>query len=607
MSLSDPAGLVLALTLASAACGAMAQPRRVTNVYKIGPFYQDSSRKYDPAQGSAAADKAGAPLDVTAAAVSLPAGVKPPIGARINCSAADAAGHIWVGTDAGIAVYCAGAWQVINGAAGLPVLDVRQIAFGADGSVWAGTSAGAERLLGGKWRYYASRRWLCDDDVKAISLAPPAQPGAPCDAWVQTATGVAQIAFRKSTMAEKAAYYETTVARHNRRGYVADGRLTRPGDVTSFRFDATDNDGLWTSLYVAAASFRYAATRSPEARALARKSAEAMFFLHDITGIPGFMARAVKRNDEDIDGRDPNDPNWGYVNPKYPDYHWKDDTSSDEVDGHYMAFYIYHELVATAAEKKRIAGYIRATTNYLMDHDWYLIGPSGKHTTWGVWNPKEINDNPRWIEEHGLNSLELLCYLKVASHICGDQRFKDAYQEMVRKHHYALNTVDQKTLPPLSNNHSDDELAWCAYYPLLMLEKDPALRRIYLMSLERTQRILQPEGSPFYNFMYAAVTDQPCGVEDGVEWLRNCPLDLIEWGTKSSHRADITIAGPPDRFERAEATRVLPNNERRATRWNSNPYVLDEGGNGTAETEGTFWLLPYWLGRYHGVIGDAGK
>jgi hypothetical protein len=62
-----------------------------------------------------------------------------------------------------------------------------------------------------------------------------------------------------------------------------------------------------------------------------------------------------------------------------------------------------------------------------------------------------------------------------------------------------------------------------------------------------------------------------------------------------------------DRFERAEATRVLPNNERRATRWNSNPYVLDEGGNGAAETEGTFWLLPYWLGRYHGVISDAGK
>jgi hypothetical protein len=218
-----------------------------------------------------------------------------------------------------------------------------------------------------------------------------------------------------------------------------------------------------------------------------------------------------------------------------------------------------------------------------------------------------LNDNPRWIGERGLNSLAILSHLKVAIHLCGDARFEEAYHTLIVQHGYALNTVRQKMLPPLAeNNHSDDELAACVYYPLLMLEKDPALRRLYLHSLERTQAILRPEKSPFYNFLYGALAPgRPCDVDTSVQWLQEAPWDLRHWSVQNSLRADIRHDPEPGRFGEKQALHVLSPRERRATKWNHNPYALDSDGDGMGEEDGTFWLLPYWMGRYHGLITES--
>ena len=52
-------------------------------------------------------------------------------------------------------------------------------------------------------------------------------------------------------------------------------------------------------------------------------------------------------------------------------------------------------------------------------------------------------------------------------------------------------------------NHSDDELAFLSYYPLLQYETDPELRKVYQESLERSWQIERPERNPLWNFIYA--------------------------------------------------------------------------------------------------------
>ena len=196
-------------------------------------------------------------------------------------------------------------------------------------------------------------------------------------------------------------------------------------------------------------------------------------FLERISGIPGFVARSVLPIDDD---------SWKHGGEWHKSadgkWWWKGDTSSDEVDGHFFAYSIYHDIAATDEERKEIAAYVARITDHIIDHDFYYVGRPGQPTTWGVWAPEKLNHDLKRLGDRGLNSLEILSHLKVADHIvAGNPRYAAAAKELIEKHSYATNTVLQKhTWPMEMTNHSDDELAFTAYYPLVIYERDPELR-----------------------------------------------------------------------------------------------------------------------------------
>lgn len=538
------------------------------------------------------------------------------IDAQMTCVAVDPNGTVWLGSDVGVfATDGKNYWHPFDRNGGMPFEEVTCLAFGADASLWAGTTEGVCRYTGASgWQYYWGPRYLPHNRVNAIAVD---SQGA---AWVGTDSGVARIYDASTTLAKKAEHYQAiTDARHNRRGFVTGSRLKVPGDVTQgVVYEASDNDGLWTALYVGAQAFRYAVTKDPKARAEARKSMFAMLDLVRYTGIPGFPARAIlDRSKEkigvDVEGYSAEetvrisgetDKIW-FQSPIDPNVLCKGDTSSDELDGHYYAWYLFHELVANDAEKKQVRQAVEAVTDNLLRHELTLVGHTGRKTRWGVYHPKYINDDPLWWEERGLNALSILSYLKIAEHIVGHARYREMYRELIEKHHYLLNTLQQKVGEPWWDvNHSDDEMAFMMYYTLLRLERDPAHRRILLQSVDRSWRIERPEASPFFNFVFGAVTGRPCDVEASVATLQEWPWELVEWQMRATHRHDVEV-----RVRRGEGrassqlNRVLPPSERRVMRWNGNPYQADGGSpNGASEEDGAAWLLPYWMGRYHGFI-----
>ena len=82
-------------------------------------------------------------------------------------------------------------------------------------------------------------------------------------------------------------------------------------------------------------------------------------------------------------------------------------------------------------------------------------------------------------------------------------------------------------------------------------------------------------------------------------------MDLIKWSVKNSHRHDVPLDPAKDRFGRLQTTRLLPPDERRVMKWNSNPFQLDDDGGGRGEDDGAFFLPPYRMGRYHEfLIGE---
>ncbi len=96
-------------------------------------------------------------------------------------------------------------------------------------------------------------------------------------------------------------YYEKQVRlRHIRLGLNATLAGMKNGDISSGSLEDSDNDGLWTSMYLAAEVFRYAATKSPEALENCRESLDAMERLYTVNSLKGFPSRSFERRGYEI-------------------------------------------------------------------------------------------------------------------------------------------------------------------------------------------------------------------------------------------------------------------------------------------------------------------
>lgn len=545
-----------------------------------------------------------------------------PAGTSIRSVCSDTLGHIWAATSTGVYVTDgADWWERLDRKDGVPYDDVNCVHLAANGDVWGGTPEGAWRLRAGNFRYFWGKRWLPGNRVTAI------WSDAHSRVWFDTDGGIGSIEEQKMTLGKKAEHFDSiTQLRHNRRGYIGLIHLKVPGDPTGGAdYEAADSDGLWTSYYVAAMCYRYAVTHSPQARAEAQRSMNAMLELERLSGIPGYPARSVATDQEIKDGIRGYNPDQKVFVPGETDKYWvrspvekgvwlKTDTSSDTMDGHFFAWYLYHELVADAAEKKKIEGIVQRAVDSIMAHDYTLIGHTGRKTRWGVWGPQFLNDDPNWAEQRGLNSMEILSHLKVAYSMTGNKKYERAYDELIEKHHYLQNSllIRRGTLVDWWEiNHSDDQLATIAFYPLMMLEKDPARRRILLQSLARTwensangEQTQRAEHSSFYNFAYGAMSGNACDAELGVTDLQDWPWDMVDWSINNSQRHDLKILhhADSDYEHNSHLDHVVPSSERNVKRWNGNPWQGDGGNDGRIEQDGSTWLIAYWMGVYHGYI-----
>lgn len=561
----------------------------------------------------------------------------------------DATGRLWVAVPAGVISGDGENWTFYEGRDGLPYADFTGVSAGGDGSVWFGTRKGAVRFDGSHWAYRQGRRWLPGDDVRALAV------GAEGQAWVVTGGGVGVLERRSMTLADKAVHYEDEIERCLLRtplGYLSEVGLGAPGDRSKIVYSDSDNDGLWTAMYGAGECFAYAATRRPEFRARAKKVFEALRFLQKVTqGGPhsppkGFVARTIRpvewpdpnvgRLEADRRDRENGDRLWKVYEPRWPKsadgrWYWKSDTSSDELDGHYFFYARYYDLVADDAEKERVREVVRDLTDHLVNHDFCLVDHDGTPTRWGRFGPKDLNGNPDWWVERGLNSLSMLSYLAVAHHVTGEARFLEASRRLIADHGYAVNVMNPKTQTGMgSGNHSDDEMGFMCFYNLLSYTTETVWRPKWLYAFHAYAALENPEMNPFFHFAYAAfgrgrTYRNPWGefpiepwsgwLDDSLATLRGFPLDRCNWAHQNSHRLDLVRLAPQqsvDIYEPRTAGRghrvngkVLPVEERHFNHWNTDPWRLDYGGDGRELASGTVYLLPYYMGLHHGFIAPA--
>ena len=487
----------------------------------------------------------------------------------------------------------AGNHWVLRAADGLPFGPITSIKV-LENTYWFGTKKGAIKK-DSSWHYYLGKRWMPDNQVNDIL------PIDKYTVWIATPQGISQIKQVEMSLEQKADSLELiTELRHQRRGLINHSKLRTPGDLSTSFMENEDNDGLWTSCYLAAQCFRYGTTKSSDARLIAIRTFEALERLETVTGISGYPARSYALSTDMIkESRSPHPKKW---HPS-PDgkWQWLDDTSSDEIVGHVFSIGLFHDLVADDSLKERAKKLIERIMTHIVDNNFHLIDFDGKPTRWGIWSPDSLNHSKNWMFERGLNSLQILSNLKTAIHLTGNPAFEKAYQDLIEKHGYAKNAVQAKIHGLFETSHSDDILNFFPYYNLLRYSENDKNLPLYEQSLARSWQIVRSDQMPVWNVIASILLKKDCDIQIARKELEEYPIDLVNWTMENSHRWDLQIEKGVDRFQNMQSTRPVPTPEANVWRWNTNPRQLNVGLQGLQEEDGSYFLLAYWMGRYHGL------
>lgn len=542
---------------------------------------------------------------------------------KINCIQIDALGHLWVGSDEGLNIYDGkNYWFNGNEFYSVPDGSFNDMFFAADGKKYFATNTGVITLIEGKISYFSYGAWLMHPTVTKIAVSDNGTIAA------VTPRGISVITSKYMTLEEKANHYDEMAVKYFTRneGYQVDRVLRKYGDLDSGWLPNSDNDGLFTGLYCASQCFRYAVTGDEKAKANAKRAVEAMIKLTEVTGKPGFTARATRYSNEENFG-DGNREEW-HACANNPDCEWLGETSSDEMTGHYFAYGIYFDLVADKKEKKKIAQVVKTITDHILENNFHLCDVDGVPTTWANWEPELLNNDDRWFYERGTNSLEMLSFLKTTYHVTGEEKYNDVYKMLIEKHHYAMNCIQYK-VEDGHVAHIDDQLDFTNIYPLIVYTDNEAEKEIFKMGLTHHWQYERVERSPMFNMVYGSLTNNNCDVENAAKSLSEMNLDLVCWPIYNSYRKDIVwdteqeaMGIPPQlKYPVEYSARAFCN-------YDGNQFVCDSGAeefvyinnkvvNRTSTLPGSGdgargmravmpynFLLPYWMGRFHGLLGD---
>ena len=468
------------------------------------------------------------------------------------------------------------------------------------------------------FRYLNGPRW--HSGARVTDMATVTSTSAVPAVSVLTDGGVTILHQELWTLTEKAAHYERILTRHHRHHMASDCQLASFGSLESCRMGAGDNDGLFTAIPAVAEALRYGATGDPAAKALAFGFFEGLETLYNVTGKAGLVARCAIAPGDPRGGGTSSSPWHNSSAPGYAGWVFKGDASSDEVTGHMFGYQSVRQIATErgSAERARVERCQLDLARNLVWNGFKLIDVTMKPTTWGHWDASTLNDDRDWSDGRGINSMQILAFLASANATAteiGDMAtvklLTDGYAQLAHIADYASNVLNAKIVSQCDDNFSDDELLMLPVYTHLAASPPNAFTDRLKAGLRRSWDVaLAEERSAAWGAIFLAAGGARSEAEHAsvladVLWsLRNWPLDMRTWPVTNSHRLDLVYRRGADRFGvvHNRVYRVLPANERRQHRWNTDPFDVSDGGDGMGESTPDTWLLPYWMARYHGLL-----
>ena len=136
------------------------------------------------------------------------------------------------------------------------------------------------------------------------------------------------------------------------------------------------DSAIWTGHYLAAEAFRYAATRSPDALANARRAFAGIQSLVDVTG-NNVLARCLIPDDSPYAQGIQNEEAHNGIYHSGAGNFWVGNTSRDQYTGVMFGLGVAYDLIDDQALKASIAGVVTRMVQFLKDHSWTVVLTDG--------------------------------------------------------------------------------------------------------------------------------------------------------------------------------------------------------------------------------------
>lgn len=322
----------------------------------------------------------------------------------------------------------------------------------------------------------------------------------------------------------------------------------------------------WTCYYLSGEMHRYLLTKHPAVREHCRQIFRGLLSLTRISGIRGFVARGyVKGHGETREERlNPRNARlWHQGVSPYEDYRWRGSPSHHTYSSIAHALGLYAELLADAEERKQCAEAIGALVEYWLD------GEMNVHDEYG-----NVSDTILGFTDGrtpSLNVVMALSALRIAEHLTGKARFREAFEQLAKQYR-----VRGYTGPVLGVESFDDcNHVYHHLEVLLRIEKDEAMRAFYRHVAQQMWQAHQRDKCPLYTYIHFSLFPDTPGKEEalqGAKWtLQHYPVDKVFRPRMNSLRRDIAIKD-------GKAVEPLPLHESprdNEFQWKGDPCVLD--------------------------------
>lgn len=392
------------------------------------------------------------------------------------------------------------------------------------------------------------------------------------------------------SLREKADAYQARLASLHQ---MPDGVIRYRVHASQARDDYGDlPDGpFFAGLYLASQALRLAATGAAEARREVERTLAGMELLMAVSGRPGLLARWVGR------GPSPRGTEW-LPSATRPGYWWRGDVSKDQLAGYACGLGVALAVLPDPELRARIARLAGPLAQHLEEHTLRIVDHDGERTTHGDLRPR-LAGFPV-----GVNALIALAVAKAADAAsAGSGLYPSLLAEGALG---AAGTAHWRA--PGNTKRVNENMAYVALLPLVMLEADPALARELREIEARLWRKLAGERNAFFALVHAAASDDAAARAEGVAALRefpdekrDFPVDLTRDGFEIERSAWKNSKGEP----RARAPLPLYLRPSGSNLWVSDPQLMAGSLRDRGETQysGVDYLLAYWLARERGLVG----